>query len=74
MVHELFTGSSDDDDGDEWVTDWKTWFESQLGREIAEGEVDDADAVESLADEVASSFATRNRFATNLIAARQHAI
>ena len=73
MVHELFTGG-DDDEGDGWVTDWKNWFESQLGREIADGEADDVDAVERLADEVTSSFATSNRFATNLIAARQHAI
>lgn len=73
MVHALFKEGGDHDEDDGWVTDWKTWVESQLGREIADGEADEADAVESLANEVTASFATKNRFASNLIAARQHA-
>lgn len=73
MVHALFREGSDHDEEDDWVTDWKAWVESQLGREIADGEADDPDAVESLADEVTSSFASKNRFASNLIAARQRA-
>jgi hypothetical protein len=73
MVHALFKEGGDHEEDDDWVSDWKAWVESQLGREIADGETDDAEAVESLANEVTSSFAGKNRFASNLIAARQHA-
>lgn len=74
MVYELYKPDNDYDESDEWVTDWKAWFELQLGREIADEEVDDGhDAVELLADEITSSFAAKNRFATNLINAHLNA-
>lgn len=73
MVHALFMEASDHDEDDDWVADWRTWVESQLGREIAAEEVDDSDAIESLANEVTATFATKNRFASNLIASRQPA-
>lgn len=72
MVHTLFKEGSELDDEDDWVSDWRAWIESQLGREIADGETDDPEAVESLANEVTASFAAKNRFASNLIAARQY--
>ena len=71
MVREVFRPDSEYGEEDDWVMDWKAWFESQMGREIADGEADDLDAVDSLAEDVASAFATKNRFASNLIAARQ---
>lgn len=74
MVHVIFKEGSDHDEGDEdddWVADWRRWVESQLGREIADGEADEPEALELLANEVAASFATKNRFASNLIATRQ---
>lgn len=74
MARALLSPGNEYDDEEDWVADWKSWFESQLGRDFAEGEVDDTDTAEVLADEVTSSFAKKNRFATNLIAARQQAI
>lgn len=74
MAQALLSPDNEYDDGEDWVADWNTWFESQLGREIAEEEADDTDAAEMLADEITSSFAGKHRFATSLIAARQHAI
>ena len=71
MVHEIFRNGNDHDENEEWSTDWKTWIESQLGREIEENEITDSDAIQSLADDVTASFATANRFATNLITARK---
>ena len=73
LVLEVFRPDSEYDEGDEWVVDWKAWFESQLGREIADGETDDSEATASLANDIAAAFASKNRFASNLIAARQYA-
>jgi hypothetical protein len=72
MVHVVFDEGGDHEE-DDWVSDWRTWVEAQLGRDIAEGEADDPDELEALANEVTSTFAAKNRFATNLVAARQHA-
>lgn len=73
LVHDIFLDSNEYDEDTDWVKDWKEWFEAQLGREIAEEEVDDTDAVHSLADDVTVAFANKNRFASNLIAARHAA-
>jgi len=72
LVREVFGADTGYEEDEDWVMDWKVWFASQVGREIAEGETDDNEAVELLADEVAASFASKNRFASTLIAARQH--
>lgn len=71
MALEVLCEDSGLSDDDEWVSDWKDWFSAQLGREIEEGEADGNEATERLADEIAASFAGKNRFASNLIAARQ---
>lgn len=73
LVQEIFCADNEYEEDEDWVMDWKAWFAAQLGREITDGEADDLDAVKLLADEVAASFASKNRFASNLIAARQHA-
>ena len=72
LVREVFRTDNGYEEDEDWVMDWKVWFAAQLGREIAEGEADDNEAVELLADDVAASFASKNRFASTLIAARQH--
>jgi len=72
LVRKVFHPDNEYGDEDEWVMDWKSWFELQLGREIADGEADDIEALESLADDVASAFSTKNRFVSALIAARQN--
>jgi len=74
LAIDVFGPESEHDEEEGWLADWKAWFEEQLGREIADGEADDPDAVASLADEIASGFAEKNRFASNLIAARQHVV
>ncbi len=71
LVREIFRDGNDFDDAAEWVLDWKEWFAAQLGREIDDNEAEDDDAVASLADEIALAFAVKNRFASNLIAARR---
>jgi len=73
LVREVFRTDNGYEDDEDWVMDWKVWFAMQLGREIAEGETDDNEATELLADDVAASFASKNRFASTLIAAHQHA-
>ncbi|MCZ2103415.1 MAG: hypothetical protein LC137_03455 [Burkholderiales bacterium] len=73
LVREVFGRDNDSEEDGHWVMDWKAWIASQLGREIAEYEVEDAEALELLADEVAASFASKNRFVSTLIATRQHA-
>jgi hypothetical protein len=73
LVREVFRDNNDYGEDDDWVMDWRAWFDAQLGRAIAEDEVEDIEAVESLADDVASSFASKNRFASSLIAARHRA-
>lgn len=74
LARALLSSDSGYDDDEDWVGDWKAWFESQLGREVAEGEADSHETTEALADEITSSFAGKNRFATNLIATRQQTI
>jgi hypothetical protein len=59
------------EEDEEWISDWKVWFAAQLGREVEEGEVDEDEAVEQLADSIAAQFAKKNRFASTLISARQ---
>lgn len=71
LAREILCEDSELSDDDEWVSDWKNWFSTQLGREIEEGETDGNEAMERLADEIAASFAWKNRFSSNLIAARQ---
>lgn len=73
LVCEVFRTDKGYEEDEEWVVDWKVWFAAQLGREVAEGEVDDDEAVEQLAEDVAALFAKKNRFASTLIAARQRA-
>lgn len=72
MVRAVFRADNGFGEEEEWMEGWKDWCEEQLGREIGEGENDDIEAVESLADEVASVFVKKNRFASVLIAARQN--
>lgn len=71
LVFVVFGSDRDWDDEEEWVKDWIGWFEVQLGRGIAEDENEDSDAVESLANDVASAFSDKNGFASKLIAARK---
>lgn len=71
LVREVFGADNGYEEDEDWVMDWKAWFAAQVGREIAEGEADDNEALERLADDVAASFAKKNCFASNLIAARQ---
>lgn len=73
LVRDVFRADNGFEEDEGWVVDWKAWFATQLGRVIAEGETDDNEAVELLADDVAASFASKNRFASNLLTARQHA-
>lgn len=73
LVRDVFRPGNEYEEDDEWVTDWKVWCEAQLGREITESEAEDNEAAQLLADDVAASFANKNRFASNLIAARKHA-
>lgn len=74
MAYEIFSYGNEYDETDEWVTDWKFWFNTQVGREIDESEFGNDDAVELIAEEITSSFAVRNKFASNWIAARQHSL
>jgi hypothetical protein len=70
LVHDIFHEDNEYDEDTDWVKDWTEWFKAQLGREIAEEEADDLEAVHSLADEIAAAFSSKNRFASNVIAAR----
>ena len=71
MVREAFANAtSDTDDEDGWVSDWMAWLVDQVGREITDDEIADDEELESLADEVASSFAKKQRYATLVAAAR----
>lgn len=71
LVRELHGADNRYEEDQEWVTDWKAWIAAQLGRQIEEGEAEDGDTVERLADDVARLFARRHQFASNLIAVRQ---
>jgi len=73
LAREVLQAENEHDDDEDWVQDWRIWFATQLGRDIEEGETGDKEALERLAEEIAASFASKNRFASNLIAARQHA-
>lgn len=75
LAREVYRPDNEFEEDEEggWVKDWKGWFESQLGRSVSEDEVDDDEALGRLADDIASSFATKSQFASNLIAARQNA-
>ncbi|WKZ85381.1 hypothetical protein N5B55_00040 [Ralstonia pickettii] len=72
LAREVLRENDDFDDEDEWVGDWLTWFSAQLGRDVSEESMD-ADAVDSLADDIAAAFAEKNRFASSVIAALQSA-
>jgi hypothetical protein len=73
LVHEVYKEENDPEE-EEWIEDWRLWFAAQVGREFAEDEGSDPESRQALADEVASAFADKNRFATNLVAAQQAAI
>lgn len=47
-----------------WLEDWSDWFAHQLNRPLQEGEAEDDDAVQALADDVAAAFANRMKFAS----------
>lgn len=70
LVHEICRPLNLYTEDEDWVKDWRAWFQIQLGREI-EQELDGSEDVDYLADEIASAFARRHQFATNLISARQ---
>lgn len=73
LVREVFSTESEFDEEAEWIADWKGWFAGQVGRDIDDFEAEDADAVESLADDIAAKFASKCRFASSLIATRRAA-
>lgn len=73
LIHEIYRPGGGFGEDEEWVIDWRAWFEAQLGREIADDEADDIEAVTLLANDVVASFAGQNRFASNFLEARQHA-
>jgi len=68
LAREVYRNDAGYDDDDDWVKDWTAWCESQRGKSISNDEIEDADAVDALADEIAAAFASKNRFASNLIA------
>ena len=71
MVREIFRPDNGYGDDDEWAVAWKQWFKTQVGREISDDEAGDNEEIEALADEIASSFAGKNKFARQLISARR---
>jgi hypothetical protein len=73
LARDVFSPGGEFDEEAEWVEEWSAWFASQLGRDIDESEAEDPDAIESLANEIATTFASRCRFASSLIAARRAA-
>ena len=49
----------------EWLSDWKTWLEEQLGRAISS---DDATDIDDVSDEMAKNFANKHKFASAVAA------
>lgn len=49
----------------EWLADWKTWLEEQLGRAVSS---DDVANIDDVADEMANNFATKHKFASRVLA------
>jgi hypothetical protein len=45
----------------EWLADWKTWLEEQLGRAMSS---DDVTEIDDVADEMAKNFAIKHKFAS----------
>lgn len=71
LAREVYREDIGYDEDDDWVQDWKVWFAAQLGREVSEGEIDDSEAVETLAEDIVRSFAMKSRFASKVIEARK---
>lgn len=56
--------SATDESEVEWLDDWTDWFEHQLSRPLQDEDTEDDDAIEALAQEVATAFANRMKFAS----------
>lgn len=59
-----------DEDQASWLSDWKSWFAEQLGRDIEDDETTDQEATIELSMAIAEAFAIKKRYAT-LIASVQ---
>lgn len=57
-------GSTAPDDAD-WLVDWKTWLEELLGRPVS---IEDESEVDEIADDMASNFAARYKYASTMAA------
>jgi hypothetical protein len=65
----LADGGESDEEETEWISDWKSWMQDLLQREVEAAEELDDDSLTELADEVVEAFARSNGFVAKAAAA-----
>lgn len=65
IARRIWDGDAGIPEDAEWLADWKTWLEGQLGRSVSS---DDAAEMDDVSDEMARNFAASHKFASAVTA------